>query len=74
MRAFYAVMKAIVFCWLLLMQPLPDLLPSIWAQWSWLLDGVTATLVWFVVGLCLARGLPVIVEFLAEQRVVVEPR
>jgi CDP-diacylglycerol--glycerol-3-phosphate 3-phosphatidyltransferase len=68
MRAFYAVMKAIAFCWLLLMQPLPDLLPTIWAQWSWLLHGVSAALIWFVVGLCLARGLPVIIEFLAEQR------
>src|SRR4030095_2203008 len=37
MRAFYAVMKAIAFCWLLLMQPLPDLVPSIWAEWLWLL-------------------------------------
>jgi len=74
MRAFYAVMKAIAFCWLLLMQPLPDLVPALWAQWSWLLHGVTATLVWFVVGLCLARGLPVIIEFVAEQRIVAEPR
>jgi len=68
MRAFYAVMKAVAFCWLLLMQPLPELLPSIWTQWSWLLHGVTAALIWFVVGLCLARGIPVIIEFLAEQR------
>jgi CDP-diacylglycerol--glycerol-3-phosphate 3-phosphatidyltransferase len=71
MRAFYAVMKAIAFCWLLLMQVLPDLLPSIWAEWSWLLHVVTATLIWFVAGLCLARGIPVIVEFMADQRRVV---
>lgn len=74
MRAFYSVMKAIAFCWLLLMQPLPDLLPSIWAQWSWLLHGITAALIWFVVGLCLARGVPVIVEFVGQQRRFAEPR
>ena len=68
MRAFYAVMKAVAFCWLLLMQPLPDLLPTIWTQWSWLLDAVTAILIWFIVALCLARGIPVIIEFVAEQR------
>jgi CDP-diacylglycerol--glycerol-3-phosphate 3-phosphatidyltransferase len=68
MRAFYAVMKAIAFCWLLLMQPLPDLMPTIWMQWSWLLNAVTALLIWFIVALCLARGVPVIVEFIAEQR------
>jgi CDP-diacylglycerol--glycerol-3-phosphate 3-phosphatidyltransferase len=68
MRAFYAVMKAVAFCWLLLMQPLPDLVPTIWAQWSWLLHAVTALLIWFIVALCLARGVPVIVEFIAEQR------
>jgi CDP-diacylglycerol--glycerol-3-phosphate 3-phosphatidyltransferase len=68
MRAFYAVMKAVAFCWLLLMQPLPDLMPTIWMQWSWLLNAVTALLIWFIVALCLARGVPVIVEFIAEQR------
>src|SRR5262249_53158962 len=68
MRAFYAVMKAVAFCWLLLMQPLPDLVPAIWAQWSWLLNSVTALLIWFTVALCLARGVPVVVEFIAEQR------
>jgi CDP-diacylglycerol--glycerol-3-phosphate 3-phosphatidyltransferase len=73
MRAFYAVMKAVVFCWLLLLQPLPDLIPAIWAQWSWLLQIVSTTLIVFVVGLCIARGLPVIVEFVAEQRRLADP-
>jgi CDP-diacylglycerol---glycerol-3-phosphate 3-phosphatidyltransferase len=72
MRAFYAVMKAIAFCWLLLLQPLPELLPGVlpglWAQWAWLLQGVSTALIWFVVFLCIARGVPVIVEFVAAQR------
>jgi CDP-diacylglycerol--glycerol-3-phosphate 3-phosphatidyltransferase len=72
MRAFYAVMKAVVFCWLLLLQPLPDLIPQIWADWAWLLDGISTALIWFVVGLCIARGLPVVVEFVAEQRQLAE--
>jgi CDP-diacylglycerol---glycerol-3-phosphate 3-phosphatidyltransferase len=73
MRAFYAVMKAVVFCWLLLLQPLPELVPSLWAQWSWLLHGVSMALIVFVVALCIARGAPVIVEFLAEQRRLADP-
>jgi CDP-diacylglycerol--glycerol-3-phosphate 3-phosphatidyltransferase len=68
MRAFYATMKAVAFCWLLLMQPLPDLVPAIWAQWSWLPNAISALLIWISVALCLARGAPVIVEFVAEQR------
>jgi CDP-diacylglycerol--glycerol-3-phosphate 3-phosphatidyltransferase len=68
MRGFYAVMKAVVFCWLLLLQPLPDLVPAIWAEWSWLLHAISTGLIWIVVALCVARGLPVIVEFLAQQR------
>ena len=67
MRAFYAVMKAVVFCWLLLLLPLPTLLPGLWADWSPLLQGIAFVLVWLVVALCVARGIPVVMEFLADE-------
>lgn len=65
-RSFYAVLKAVVFCWLMLLHGLLPLLPpEIPAQWGWLLDGISAVLVWTTVILCLARGLPVVNEYLA---------
>lgn len=73
MRGFYAAMKGILFCWLLLIFPLPELIPQIWAQWGWLLSLIGDFLIWTVVGLCIVRGLPVILEFAAEQGLVNKP-
>lgn len=67
MRAFYAVLKAVAFCWLLLIMPLPELLPGIWAEWGWLLSGAGLFMVYLSVLICLARGIPVMVEFLSRQ-------
>lgn len=68
MRIFYAVLKAHAFCWLLLIQPVPALFPQFWAAWSWLLAGIGSFLVYLSVVVCLARGLPVIVEFAYSER------
>lgn len=68
MRGFYAVLKATAFCWLLLLYPLPALYPAFWAHWGELLDGIGWLLVYLSVAICLARGLPVIVEFTYEER------
>lgn len=67
MRGFYAAMKGILFCWLLLIHPLPGLIPEIWSQWGFWLSLTGDVLIWIVVVLCLLRGLPVILEFAAEQ-------
>ena len=68
MRIFYAVLKAHAFCWLLLIQPVPTLFPGFWAAWGWLLSGIGSFLVYLSVVVCLARGLPVIVEFAYSER------
>lgn len=68
MRIFYAVLKAHAFCWLLLIQPMPALFPAFWADWGWLLTGIGSALVYLSVAVCLARGLPVIVEFTWQER------
>lgn len=68
MRIFYAVLKAHAFCWLLLIQPLPALAPALWADWGGLLAGVGAALVYLSVAVCLARGVPVIAEFVYAER------
>lgn len=74
MRSFYAVLKATTFCWLLLIQPFPTLLPSVWQQWGWLLDNIGVVLVYLSVVTCIARGLPVILEFAYEERNAFVPR
>ncbi len=69
MRALYGTVKAMTFAWVLLLQPLPALVPETWTAWSTGLGLVTNVLVLASVGLCLARGLPVVIEFVVEQRV-----
>lgn len=63
MRFSYAFFKFVVFGWIFLIQPWPDLFPSVWAEWSTVLNGITDVLIYGAVVFCLARGLPVIIEF-----------
>lgn len=69
MRGFYAAMKGIAFCWILLIYPWPELMPNFWAEWGGVLQWVADILIWIVVFLCIIRGLPVIIEFVAENAV-----
>lgn len=68
MRAFYAVVKATTFCWLLLLQPLPVLAPDLWQQVGEVATLIGRLLVLVAVLLCVVRGLPVIVEFVYSER------
>jgi len=63
MRGFYGTLKATTFGWLFLIQPWPALDAASWAEWRPVVQPLTATLVYLSVAVCLARGLPVIVEF-----------
>lgn len=69
MRGLYGTVKAVTFAWVLLLQPLPRLVPDFWTDWSAPFGVATLILVLASVGLCLLRGLPVIVEFVIEQKV-----
>lgn len=68
MRIFYAVLKAHAFCWLLLLLPFPTIFPVIWTDWGGLMNYVGAVLVYLSVATCLARGLPVVMEFIYSER------
>lgn len=68
MRIFYAVIKAVVFCWLLLIYPLPAIAPALWSDWGWLLAGIGQGLALLTVCICVLRGLPVVIEFVYSQR------
>lgn len=68
MRVFYAVNKAVAFCWLIALRPLPELLPEFWPAWGETLEQVGRALVYLAVTLCLGRGVPVIAEFVYQER------
>lgn len=68
MRVFYAVVKATAFCWLLLLLPLPVVAPAAWREFGVVGTAIGEWLVMLAVLLCIARGLPVIVEFIYSER------
>jgi len=63
MRGFYAVLKAVAFAWILCWQPFDVLAPDFWAAWGDVLSGIGLALAWLSAAICIARGLPVIIEF-----------
>jgi CDP-diacylglycerol--glycerol-3-phosphate 3-phosphatidyltransferase len=67
-RVLYAVVKACAFAGLALQRPFPAVLPEIWDQTGWLLTGLTYFFVYLSVLLCIARGVPVIAEFVYAQK------
>ncbi len=69
MRGFYGVVKALTLGWVLFTQPWPALDPELWSVWSDAAGFVTLALVYASVILCLLRGVPVVVEFMVEQKV-----
>lgn len=73
MRGTYGAVKALTFGWVLALQPLPALAPDFWAAWSESLHAVTAVLVLLSVAFCLVRGVPVVAEFMIQQRVFNSP-
>ena len=75
MRGFYAMIKAAAFVGLFLIKPLPlgvaALLPSLADAWTPIqpaFELLVMALTYLAVALCLLRGMPVIVEFLAQER------
>ncbi len=63
MRALYGAVKAATFAWVFLLQPWPALDPALWAEWAGPGAAMTALLAYSAVALCLARGVPVVIEF-----------
>jgi len=74
MRIFYASVKGTAFCWILLIAPLVQLTPSFWEAWGWLLSLIATVLVYLSVVLCVVRGLPVIIEFVYNEKETLVPK
>lgn len=68
MRGTYAAIKAITFAWILLWQPFPELTPQLWAAWSGVITSISFVLVVLSAAFCVVRGLPVIIEFIANRK------
>jgi len=68
MRGLYAVVKASAFAGLALLQPFPVLLPTLYGYVGRLTTGLTYFFVYLSVVLCIARGWPVVAEFVYAQR------
>jgi CDP-diacylglycerol--glycerol-3-phosphate 3-phosphatidyltransferase len=67
-RTLYAVVKAAAFAGLALQRPFPAVFPVLWGSVGGLLTGLTYFFVYASVVLCIARGLPVIAEFVYSQK------
>lgn len=68
MRVLYAVVKACAFCGLVVLHPLPVVWPALWAVIGAFWSGLTYFLVYLAVLMCVARGLPVVAEFVYSQK------
>ncbi len=68
MRTLYAVVKAAAFAGLALLLALPTGLPAVWSAVGRPLTALVYFLVYLSVALCIARGLPVIAEFVYTQK------
>lgn len=68
MRVFYAVVKAVTFCWLMLYFALTGLETGLPAGLLTAMAVTGQVLVLLSVSICVLRGLPVIVEFLREDQ------
>ena len=67
-RTLYAVAKAAAFAGLALLMPFPAVLPDWWARVGGVVTALTYFFVYLSVALCIARGLPVIAEFVRAQK------
>ncbi len=69
MRGAYGGVKALTFAFALMLQPLPQVAPGLWAVAGAPLEAVTLLLVGLSVAFCLLRGLPVVTEFIIAEQV-----
>jgi CDP-diacylglycerol--glycerol-3-phosphate 3-phosphatidyltransferase len=65
MRALYGTVKAATFAWLLALPAWQAVAPASWAAWAEQAEGVAMGLIGLAVAICLARGVPVIIDFIA---------
>jgi hypothetical protein len=66
--------KAAAFCGLAALPALPELVPQAWAAAGWLWIALTYASVYLAVILCVARGLPVLIEFVYAEKNTILPR
>ena len=74
MRGFYGAVKLVAFGWLFLIQPWPALYPEFWSSYAAVAMTAADILIFAAVVLCLVRGVPVVVEYLAAEGILAKPK
>ncbi len=74
MRGFYGAVKLVTFGWLFLIQPWPALYPEFWSSYATVAMTAADILIFAAVVLCLVRGVPVVVEYLAAEGTLAKPK
>lgn len=73
-RGLYGALKLAAFGWLFLIQPWPALYPELWNAWKATLAAAGDILVFATVIMCVARAVPVVIEYLWAEGVVARPK
>lgn len=73
-RGFYGALKLVTFGWLFLIQPWPALYPELWNAWRGSIAIASDILVFATVTMCVARAIPVVIEYLWAEGIVARPK
>ncbi|MGE0095834.1 MAG: CDP-alcohol phosphatidyltransferase family protein [Alphaproteobacteria bacterium] len=73
-RGLYGALKLVTFGWLFLIQPWPMLYPEFWSIWNTAIVTGGNVLVFATVIMCIARAVPVIIEYLWAEGIVTRPK
>jgi len=73
-RGLYGALKLVTFGWLFLVQPWPALYPQLWSTWKGAIGASSDVLIFATVIMCVARAVPVIIEYLWAEGVVARPK
>jgi CDP-diacylglycerol---glycerol-3-phosphate 3-phosphatidyltransferase len=73
-RGLYGALKLATFGWLFLVQPWPVLYPELWNAWKTAIAAASDVLVFATVVMCVARAVPVVIEYLWAEGVVARPK
>lgn len=73
-RGLYGALKLATFGWLFLVQPWPALYPELWSTWKITIAAAGDVLVFATVVMCVARAVPVVIEYLWAEGIVARPK
>ena len=70
----YLKLSLVTFGWLFLVQPWPALYPQLWGTWKATIGASSDVLIFATVVMCVARAVPVVIEYLWAEGIVARPK